>query len=211
MTMPDSLREIVGEGDAEVAVATIDENGVDVDGDEVLLKVTCHPSQAPRTVRLGFDYVGPGFGIYSLPKDGDEFLCLFPRDAGIGVAVKRLNNSIDKIPQDLRDLKDKNPLLIVHASGWKLKASDDKISLTAGSVPIEVFGNDVKLGNSSALRLANENLKQALADLVLSLNIDMTAIKAHTNIVGAPDPTLAAIGNYSSPGSSTLTTKVKAT
>lgn len=209
------LEELLGAGELTASIATVDEDGVDVEGKQVMLKVTLQPSGTPRTVRLGHDYVGPGFGIYTLPIDGDEFLIVFPRDGGVGVAVKRLNNDIDNIPDELRDLKDVRPVLLVHASGWKFIGTDEEIRLDAGDTPVVVEGSDVlvesgdiKLGDDSAIALANENLKTIVANLVTKLNTDMEALKLHTNTIMV-DPTLAAIGGYTGPDGSTITTKVK--
>ena len=200
----DHLSEMVGNGDAESAFATIDEKGVVIEEDGVYLKVSCHPSGAPRTVRLAYDWVGPSFGIYTLPADGDEFLCLFPRDGGIGVAVKQLNTATDKPPSELAALKDKRPVLVIHPN-WKLITSDDGIELDAGDNPVIVKGTAIKLGDTSAVELC----RKELLDWVTGTLIGTHNAHVHTGNLGAP--TTPPIGAPLSGPSGALTTKVKAT
>ena len=202
---PRAMAEMTPAGEIVASYATVDKGGVKITEDGVELKVTLHPAGAPRTVRLGADYVGPGFGVWTLPKDEDELLCLFPQDGGQGVAIKRLSNSIDKLPKaELDPIKDKNPVVIIHPGGWKLIASDDKITLTAGSVPLEVFGDDVKLGSSAAKALCTEVVHDYLTGDLGTWNA------AHTHV----DPLSGTTGPPVTPPpnlSGGKTTKVKAT
>lgn len=213
MNLQDHLSEMMGSGPAEASFATVDENGVSIEEDGVYLKVTLHPSGSPRTVRLGATYVGPEFGLWTLPKDDDELLVVTPRDGGIGVAVTRLPNAIDKVPvEDLEALADKNPVLFIHASGWKLKASDDEVRLIAGDVPVIIEGTAIKAGDDSAIALANENFKTWATAEISRLNTQMGLILAHTHGRVPPDPTfIGALGGFQAPGSNTVTTKVKGT
>lgn len=189
--------------------ATIDKNGVEIKEDGVCLKVTCHPAGTPRTVRLGSEYAGPGWGLYTLPKDGDELLVAFPRDGGIGCVTRRLNNAIDTVPKaELDAIKDLDPILLIHPQGWKLVATSEEIRLVAGSVPVVVEGSDIKLGDDSAVALCREELHDWVVDMFMPFFRTHIHTDPLSGATGPPEP--ISLELLLDP-SGDLTTKVKGT
>jgi hypothetical protein len=100
-----------------------------------------------------------------------------------------------------------------YASGDVLLAHDNGTArlLLKASGDIEIMGGQVLLGDSAALALCNQNLKNWADSVVSSLNAQMALITAHTHATLAPDPTfIGTLGAFSAPIAA-LTTKVKAT
>lgn len=128
-------------------------DSVRIEEDEVLLRVTLQPTGEQPTIRMAFDYVGNGFGMYILPQEQDEILCLFPNgDLNRGICVKRLNNGIDKHPEngekDEFGKLSSEKILLVGGDGFKVDIiiKGDVKACVHGHVDLEVTSMNIKTG-----------------------------------------------------------------
>lgn len=95
-----SIKDLSGSNNKSIETALV--NTITINEDEVILNVTLQPSGESPNVRMSFDYVGNGWGMYTLPEIGDEVLCVFPSgDLNRGICIKRLNNGVDRIPNGI--------------------------------------------------------------------------------------------------------------
>lgn len=147
-----AIRELSSDGkNIHCSVALVD--SVMIEEDEVLLRVTLQPTGEQPTIRMGFDYVGNGFGMYVLPNEKDEILCMFPNgDLNRGICVKRLNNGVDKHPEkgekgDFGKLSSEK-ILLIGGDGFKVDIiiNGDVKACVYGDVNLEVTSMNIKTG-----------------------------------------------------------------
>ncbi len=126
--------------------ALIDEVIIEEDKSGVDLNLTLQPSGKKASARLGWDYVGNGFGLFVLPEIGDEVLVIFADgDITQGVVVKRLSNRIDQVPEGISAEK----ILIV------TKQEHDVEVTVAGSVTLNC--DEINLGSGTVEKLIKES------------------------------------------------------
>ena len=128
-------------------------DSINIEEDEVLLRVTLQPTGEQPTVRMAFDYVGNGFGMYVLPQEQDEIVCIFPNgDLNRGICIKRLNNGVDKHPE--KGEKDEfgklssEKILLIGGDGFDVNViikGDVKLCVH-GKVDLEVTSMNIKTG-----------------------------------------------------------------
>jgi len=126
-----AFKKMFGNDEIHCSVAIVDE--IIIEKDEILLKVTLHPTGEKPLVRMNWIYAGNGFGLYILPEIEDEVLCVFPNgDLNRGVCILRFNNAIDKIPEKVAQDK----FLMITKAGHNVE-----IDITEGDVEIHVKGD----------------------------------------------------------------------
>lgn len=125
----------------EKVIVAEDKSGVD-------LEIALQPSGKKATARLGWDYIGNGFGLFVLPEVGDEVLTIFADgDISQGVVVKRLSNRVDKVPDGIAATK----VLIV-------TKGDHDVDITVdGTVTLNC--DDIRLGSGTIQKLVKESFK----------------------------------------------------
>lgn len=147
-----AVRELGSNGqNLHCSLALVD--SITVDEDEVLLRVTLQPTGEQPTIRMAFDYVGNGFGMYVLPQEQDEIVCIFPNgDLNRGICIKRLNNGVDKHPE--KGEKDEfgklssEKILLIGGDGFNVDViikGDVKLCVH-GKVDLEVTSMNIKTG-----------------------------------------------------------------
>jgi len=96
-------------------------------------------------VRMGYGYAGKGFGVYILPEPGIEVLCIFPgADLNQGIAVCRLNNGVDTIPEGITQ---ENVLIIVNQDhNVNINIKGDVLLHVEGRVNIEATTMNITTG-----------------------------------------------------------------
>jgi len=118
-----------------------DKSGVELD-------LTLQPSGKNGTARLGWEYIGNGFGLFILPEIDDEVLVVFADgDVTQGVVVKRLSNRVDQVPDGISATK----VLIV------AKPDHDVDITVAGKVTVNC--PDINLGAGTMEKIVKESFK----------------------------------------------------